>query len=123
AARLAGAGSFEEKRRALNAFKDEQMLLADMRHLLDPRVDIVAFSAAITDLAEAVVESALRAGLDEVARRHGAPRDERGRVPPVAVFGLGKFGGREMGYASDIELVVVYGFPGRTERTGQDAGV
>jgi glutamate-ammonia-ligase adenylyltransferase len=123
AARLSRATSFDEKRVALNAFKDEEMLLADMRHLLDPRVDIVAFSAAITDLAEAVVESALRAGLDEVARRHGAPRDERGRVPPVAVFGLGKFGGREMGYASDIELVVVYGFPGRTERTGQDAGV
>ena len=99
----------------LNAFKDEQMLLADMRHLLDPQVDLVAFSAAITDLAEAVVESALRACLDEVARTHGRPRDESGRVPPVAVLGLGKFGGREMGYASDIELVVVYGFA-RTHR-------
>src|SRR4030095_15552526 len=123
AARLAGAGSFEEKRRALNAFKDEQMLLADMRHLLDARVDLVAFSAAITDLAEAVVECALRACLDEVARTHGWPRDESGRVPPIAVLGLGKFGGREMGYASDIELVVVYGFGGPTEQTGVDAGV
>ena len=123
AARLAGAPSFEEKRRVLNAFKDEEMLLADMRHLLDPQVDLVAFSAAITDLAEAVVESALRACLDEVARTHGRPRDESGRVPEVAVLGLGKFGGREMGYASDIELVVVYGFAGRTEQTGVDAGV
>ena len=128
AARLAGATSFEEKRfeekrRVLNAFKDEQMLLADMRHLLDAQVDLVAFSAAITDLAEAVVESALGACLDEVARTHGWPRDESGRVPPVAVLGLGKFGGREMGYASDIELVVVYGFGGRTEQTGVDAGV
>ncbi|HEY7922028.1 MAG TPA: hypothetical protein VII62_02525 [Vicinamibacteria bacterium] len=123
AERLAGAASFDEKRRVLNAFKDEQMLLADMRHLLDPEVDLVAFSAAITDLAEAVVESALGACLDEVARTHGWPRDEGGRVPPLAVLGLGKFGGREMGYASDIELVVVYGFGGRTEQTGVDAGV
>jgi glutamate-ammonia-ligase adenylyltransferase len=123
AARLTGATSFEEKRRVLNAFKDEQMLLADMRHLLDPQVDLVAFSAAITDLAEAVVESALAACLDEVARTHGWPRDESGRVPPIAVLGLGKFGGREMGYASDIELVVVYGFGGCTEQTGVDAGV
>ncbi|MFI4945324.1 MAG: hypothetical protein ACHP85_18795, partial [Burkholderiales bacterium] len=46
-----------------------------------------------------------------------------GRVPPLAVLGLGKFGGREMGYASDIELVVVYGFGGLTEQTGVDAGV
>jgi glutamate-ammonia-ligase adenylyltransferase len=122
-ARLAAAASFEDERRVLNAFKDEEMLLADMRHLLDPQVDLVAFSAAITDLAEAVVASALRACLDEVARTHGWPRDESGRRPPVAILGLGKFGGREMGYASDIELVVVYGFAGRTEKSGVDAGV
>jgi glutamate-ammonia-ligase adenylyltransferase len=122
AERLARAASFDEKRRLLNAFKDEEMLLADMRHLLDPRVDIVLFSAAITDLAEAVVECALRACLEEVALRHGAPRDERGEASPVAALGLGKFGGREMGYASDIELVVAYG-PGRTPGTQVDAGV
>jgi [glutamine synthetase] adenylyltransferase / [glutamine synthetase]-adenylyl-L-tyrosine phosphorylase len=120
--RLAQAAGFDEKRRLLNAFKDEEMLLADMRHLLDPRVDIVAFSAAITDLAEAVVECALAACLEEVARRHGAPQDERADASPVAALGLGKFGGREMGYASDIELVFVYG-PGRTPITGVDAGV
>ena len=61
--------------------------------------------------------------LEEVTREHGVPRDEGGRVPPVAIVGLGKFGGREMGYASDIELVVVYGFAGRTEKSGVDAGV
>ena len=69
----------------------------------------------------AVVECALQASLEEVARTHGWPRDESGRTPPVAVVGLGKFGGREMGYASDIELVVVYGSGGRTERSGVDA--
>ena len=41
----------------------------------------------------------------------------------MAVVGLGKFGGREMGYASDIEIVVVYGFAGRTAKTGVEAGV
>ncbi len=121
--RLAAASSFEEKRRALNELKDEEMLLADMRHLLDPQVGLVAFSEAVTDLAEAVVEKALAACLAQVARRHGLPRDERGAACPLAVMGLGKFGGREMGYASDIELVFVYGFPARTEKTGLDAGL
>jgi len=122
-ARLARAPSFGDERRELNAFKDEEMLLADMRHLLDPDVDLVAFSRAITDLAEAVVEAALRACRDEVARGHGEPLDERGEPCPLAAVGLGKFGGREMGYASDIELVFVYGSPGRTAGTGVDAGV
>jgi glutamate-ammonia-ligase adenylyltransferase len=122
-ARLAARPSFEERRRELNALKDEEMLLADMRHLLDPEVGLVAFSRAITDLAEAAVEAALGACLEEVARVHGAPRDARGEPCRLAALGLGKFGGREMGYASDIELVFVYGSPGRTGKTDVDAGV
>jgi len=39
------------------------------------------------------------------------------------VLGLGKFGGREMGYASDLELLFVYGGAGRTEKSGIDNGV
>lgn len=122
-ARLAGAGSLDERRRLLNAWKDEEMLLADMRHLLDPDVDLVVFSRAITDLAEAVVAAALRASLEEVTGRHGAPHDASGRPCALAVVGLGKFGGREMGYASDVELVFVYDTGGPTERTGVDSGV
>ncbi len=73
-ARLASAATFEEKRRLLNELKDEEMLLADMRHLLDPEVDLVAFSRAITDLAEAVVETALGTCVEESgARARGAP--------------------------------------------------
>ena len=121
--RLGSARSFEEKRRVLNAVKDEEMLVADMRHLLDPGVDLVRFSEALTDVAAAVVEEALAACLEKVEGEHGPPRDERGGTSSLAVLGLGKFGGREMGYASDIELVFVYSAPGRTERTGVDAGV
>jgi glutamate-ammonia-ligase adenylyltransferase len=120
---LAAAGSFEEARRVLNAVKDEQMLLADMHHLLDPEMDLAAFSRSLTGLAEAVVEAALDACLAETAREHGMPRDEHGRSAAMAVVGLGKFGGGEMGYASDIELVFVYGEAGWTAKTGVDGGI
>jgi glutamate-ammonia-ligase adenylyltransferase len=33
---------------------------------------------------------------------------------PFTVLGLGKFGGKELGYASDIEVMFVYGDAGRT---------
>jgi glutamate-ammonia-ligase adenylyltransferase len=110
-ARLAAAPSFGEQKRLLNEFKDEEMLLVDMRQIVDPAVGLVAFSRAITDLAEAVVEAALAACLREVARARGLPEGELARMGPASAFGLGKFGGREMGYASDIELVFVYGEP------------
>ncbi len=120
--RLQYAASFDERRRLLNDFKDEEMLLADMRHLLDPEVDLVAFSNALTDLAEAVVETALAACLARCTEAHGAPHDEAGRPCVATVLGLGKFGGRELGYASDIELLFVYDRPGLTP-SGLDAGV
>jgi glutamate-ammonia-ligase adenylyltransferase len=110
-ARLGAAGSFEEQRRVLNEFKDEEMLLADMRQLVDPGVGLIGFSQALTDLAEAVVEAALRSCLAEVARAHAVPPAELGRLGTLSVLGLGKFGGREMGYASDIELLFAYAPP------------
>jgi glutamate-ammonia-ligase adenylyltransferase len=121
--RLAAAQAHEERRRVLNDFKDEEMLLADMRHLLEPGVGLLAFSSALTDLAEVVVDAALAACLERAAAAHGLPRDDQGRPCPLAVLGLGKFGGGEMGYASDVELLFVYGFPARTGTTGVDAGV
>ena len=92
-ARVGAAPEFEERKRVLNEFKDEEMLLADVRHLADPQVDLLAFSAAISDLAEAVIEVALRACLGEVARREflvaqGAERElppDGGAVPAVAL--------------------------------------
>ena len=122
-ARLRGAPSPEEGRRRLNELKDEELLVVDMKHLLDPEVGLERFSRALTDLAEAVIEEALALADARLAESHGRPRDGGGRECPVAVLGLGKFGGREMGYASDIELLVVYGGPGRSDRSGIENGV
>jgi glutamate-ammonia-ligase adenylyltransferase len=120
--RLAAAGTFEERRAALNELKDEEMLVVDMKHLLDPEFSLDEFSAALTDLADAVLEEAVSLCRARLAPEHGEPRFADGRPDPLAVFALGKYGGREMGYASDLELLFVYGGPGRTERTSVEAG-
>ena len=114
--------SHEERKRLLNEFKDEQLLLVDMKHLLDPALTLERFSRALGDLADAVVEEALALCHAELVERHGHPRDGAGREIEVAAFGLGKFGGGEMGYASDLELLVVYGGPGQTDESGIEAG-
>jgi glutamate-ammonia-ligase adenylyltransferase len=122
-ARVAAGASPEERKRLLNALKDEQVLLIDMKHLLDPAVTLERFSRALTDLAEAVVEEALLLSRTRLLEEHGRPLAADGRECPVTVLGLGKFGGREMGYASDIELLVVYGGPGATEKSGIENGI
>jgi glutamate-ammonia-ligase adenylyltransferase len=119
--RLASASTWEERKRILNELKDETMLRTSAKRLLDPEVSIEDFSRALTDLAEAVIEKALRECTKRLAGQHGPPRWE-GRACPVAIFGLGKLGGAELGYASDVELLVIYGGPGTTAKTGIENG-
>ncbi|HOV59438.1 MAG TPA: bifunctional [glutamate--ammonia ligase]-adenylyl-L-tyrosine phosphorylase/[glutamate--ammonia-ligase] adenylyltransferase [Candidatus Hydrogenedentes bacterium] len=57
----------------------------------------------LTQLAEVVLDYVVSISREEVENRFG--RHEA----PFAVLALGKFGGREMGYASDLDLVFVHG--------------
>jgi [glutamine synthetase] adenylyltransferase / [glutamine synthetase]-adenylyl-L-tyrosine phosphorylase len=73
----------------------------------------------ISSLADVLIEEALRE-LDAAFRsRYGAPQhvDDEGRLTdiPMAVLSLGKLGGYELNYSSDIDLLFLYG-------DGQDAG-
>jgi len=110
-ARVENAQTFEEKRIVLNRFKDRQLFLIDAKHLLEPNVTLVDFSHALTDLAEVVIEEAAQICHTHVVEKCGEPRQEDGAEAAFAVFGLGKFGGREMGYASDLELLFVHEGP------------
>jgi glutamate-ammonia-ligase adenylyltransferase len=105
---LATAAGYEDKKTALNRFKDHQVFLIDSSHLLDPQATLIEFSRALTDLAELVIEEAARAAWEFLSQRQSAPLRQDGTPCAFAICGLGKFGGREMGYASDLELMFVH---------------
>ena len=111
---ISGARDYSEKRAALNRFKDREIFLIDMKRLLDSRMRLDDFSNALTDLAEAVVFASCELSSNRLIEDHGEPLLDSREPCRFAVFGLGKFGGREMGYASDIELLLVYEGPGQT---------
>ncbi len=112
--RLKGTHSYQEKRGLVNEFKDQEMFRIDMKHLLEPPDDIMEFSLALTHLAEVVLEKACQICEKQLSKEYGMPELREGGVCPFSIFGLGKFGGKEMGYASDIELLFVYGGSGQT---------
>ena len=97
--RLGAAATFDDKKIALNRFKDDQLFLIDAQHLLDPRATLINFSQTLTDLAEVVIDEAVN-----MCSEH-TDGPTRGAF---TVCGLGKFGGREMGYASDLELLFIH---------------
>lgn len=110
------------RRERLNAFKDREMFRIDMRHIMGHVADFGQFSAELTDLAETVVTAAAEIALAELTGQHGAPCGDDGTAIPLAVCVLGKCGGRELGYASDIEVMFVYGGAGQTPVVATAAG-
>jgi glutamate-ammonia-ligase adenylyltransferase len=68
------------------------------------RADGLAVGSVLTDVAEACLEAALQ-----------------GADGSFAVIAMGKLGGRELGYASDIDVMFVYeGEPSAGERTAEE---
>ena len=111
---LLKAKSFEEGVEQLNRFKDREMFRTDMRHILDKIDNFSEFSRELSDLVEVVIEQAYRIGDSHLRSRYGDPLCEDGSPCRFAVFALGKAGGRELGYASDIELLFVSSGNGMT---------
>lgn len=114
AAELEKANSPEARRDALNAFKDREALRIDMRHILGLQETFGMFSQELTELAEVVVAAAYRICQAELQGVYGDPRCADGRPCALSICALGKCGGAELGFASDIELMFVYEADGET---------
>ncbi|MCD7097872.1 bifunctional [glutamate--ammonia ligase]-adenylyl-L-tyrosine phosphorylase/[glutamate--ammonia-ligase] adenylyltransferase [Stenotrophomonas sp. MMGLT7] len=70
--------------------------------------EVEATLAGATALAEDCLRLALQALEGEFARRHGVVRAADGGVQRLVVFGLGKLGGGELNFSSDVDLVYAY---------------
>ncbi|WP_166822633.1 [protein-PII] uridylyltransferase family protein [Thalassoroseus pseudoceratinae] len=111
------------KRKVLNDFKDREMFRIDMRHILGHISEFGEFSEELSVLAELVVQNAYRICDSELREKYGTPRLPNGEECGLCIAALGKFGGRELGYASDIELMFLYEGEGRTDRTDNSISV
>lgn len=110
---LEASPSLDDRVARLNAFKDREMFRIDLRHITR-RIDLEQFSRELSDLAEVVVTSVCQLCHERLRPTYGVPRRTDGRECGWCVCALGKFGGRELGFASDIELVFVYQEEGQT---------
>jgi glutamate-ammonia-ligase adenylyltransferase len=70
-------------------------------------------TAEISALADVLIEDALREADSRLQRRYGTPQhlDSEGRLvdTPFAVLSLGKLGGSELNYSSDVDLMYIFG--------------
>ncbi|WP_313465853.1 bifunctional [glutamate--ammonia ligase]-adenylyl-L-tyrosine phosphorylase/[glutamate--ammonia-ligase] adenylyltransferase, partial [Stenotrophomonas sp.] len=77
--------------------------------------DVPQTLAGATTLAEDCLRLALDALQQEFAQRHGVIRGDDGQPMQLVVFGLGKLGGGELNFSSDIDLVYAYAQGGESD--------
>jgi glutamate-ammonia-ligase adenylyltransferase len=101
---------------ALRRFKQRELLRIGARDLARLG-DVVEVTRELSDVADASLDAVLRICWRELAGRLGVPcqQDETGRWRPTGfcVLGLGKLGGQELNYSSDVDLLFVYGDEGQ----------
>jgi len=119
---LALSGSYEERLDVLRRFRKEEFLriALDDIHGQTPQGQI---ARQLSDLAEACLEAAVDLARRELLPRYGRPVRADGRPAGFAILGMGKLGGRELNYHSDLDLIFVYDGDGETtpaEETAPD---
>jgi glutamate-ammonia-ligase adenylyltransferase len=77
------------------------------------RLEIV--TRQISYLADAILEGAVRAARKSLETRRGVPRNQHGERARFVVLALGKLGGAELNYSSDIDLIFLYDEDGSTD--------
>ena len=103
----------------LHSFQDKEFLRIGVGDLLG-KVPIRQTTAALSDVADTVLNQVVELVEPEVRAKYGNPEG-----PPVAtggsgtpcryaLLGLGKLGGREISYHSDLDLLLVYEADGST---------
>jgi glutamate-ammonia-ligase adenylyltransferase len=101
----------------LHSFQDKELLRIGVGDILGKQ-SIRETTAALSDLAEAVLVQVARNVYLPVEARHGVPLlaegPRWGQPCRVAVIALGKLGSREMNYHSDLDLLIVYEGEGRS---------
>ena len=102
------AADEEARLNALRRVRNEELLrvgLFDVGGELTP----AEVSAQLSDLADATLEAALAVVAPPTFAKWGTP------TASLAVLGLGKLGGRELTYSSDLDVVFVYSDEGQAE--------
>jgi glutamate-ammonia-ligase adenylyltransferase len=101
----------------LHSFQDKELLRIGVRDILG-KDTVQATTASLSDLAETILVQIARLQKPPLLRRFGLPYltegPRAGQPSRYVLLGLGKLGGQELSYHSDLDLILVYEGDGRT---------
>jgi glutamate-ammonia-ligase adenylyltransferase len=99
---------------ALRRFRHWELARIAWRDLAGPAT-LQETLAALTEVADAVLQHALEKLYEWHCQRFGVPRDAQGEAQQLVVLGMGKLGGGELNFSSDIDLIFTFPRKGHTD--------
>jgi glutamate-ammonia-ligase adenylyltransferase len=116
---LAAFTRTEARWNVLRRFKYRQLLRIGCRDILGD-ADLTVTTEELSRLADVCLGAACRWADARLRPLYGVPTGPDGAPTGLAVIGMGKLGGDELNYSSDIDLIFAYGDDGET--TGGSEG-
>jgi len=98
----------------LRRFRRSQLARIAWRDLAG-LADVETVLGELSNLADACIVAACERAHRELAARHGAPTRTDGTPLALTVLGMGKLGGGELNFSSDIDLVFLFAEHDETE--------
>jgi glutamate-ammonia-ligase adenylyltransferase len=118
------AGGREVALDRIRKFKQREMVRVAARDLgrLSNTAEI---TRELSDLADVCLDSVLRICWEQFAERFGMPyhqdADGNWHLTQFSILGLGKLGGQELNYSSDVDVIFVYSEEGEVFKTSPSA--
>ncbi len=102
---------------ALRRFQRRELLRIGTSQILGCK-EVAQVGRELSELADVTVAAVLERLTESMHRTHGRPSTGRGRPARFCVVGLGKYGGRELNFSSDIDLLFLYDEDGVVDSRG-----
>lgn len=111
--RLSSVESEEQLLRCLRQFRNQEMACIAFNDVLN-RQSITTSLSQVSELADALIGCAYQWLYNHLAERYGSP--VCGSEPmQMYILGMGKLGGKELNFSSDIDLIFAYPEKGETQ--------
>ena len=111
------AADLEGRLNVLRRYRGEEFIRIGL-HDLGGALELEEVTGQLSDLAEACLEGALTLATEEIEKNFGKVKGGR-----FAVIGMGKLGGKEIDYNSDLDLIFIYDAPDEAQSDGESSGI
>jgi len=110
----AGDASVESVKSELRRFRHRYLLQVLWREVTG-RAELDETLVSLSNLADRLLEAAVRYAERLLEPRFGRVRDTTGEIVPLIILAMGKLGGRELNFSSDIDLIFLFARDGQTD--------